>query len=968
MHLLPRELDKLQLIQVGRLAQSRLARGIRLNQAEATALITTQILELMREGNHTVAELMQLGREMLGYRHVLPAVPSGLEDVQVEGTVPSGTFLVTVNHPIASTDGNLELALQGSFLPVPDPERTFPWNDHLAELYRPERQPGAVFVRPEPIVINEGRKRYRLRITNHGDRPIQVGSHFHLVEANASLSFDRVRAYGRRLDIAAGTAVRFEPGESKTVTLVDIAGHRVIRGGNHLMPGPVEHTPERYRALIEQLTLRSFATVTEPEIRRASRNEKEKEEEEIKPTTIDRHTYADMFGPTTGDRVRLGDTDLVLEVEKDYTMYGDECKFGGGKVIREGMGQAVGVGDDGALDLVITNALIVDYTGIFKADIGIRKGYIVGIGKAGNPDVMDGVTPGMTVGVTTDVIGGEGKIVTAGAIDTHVHFVGLDLCHEAIASGITTMIGGGAGPTTGTNATTCTTGRFHMQFMLEAVDTLPLNFGFTGKGNTSASEGLIEQVEAGAIGLKIHEDWGSTPAAIDACLTVCDQYDIQASIHTDTLNEAGFVEATIAAFKDRAIHTYHTEGAGGGHAPDIIQVCGVPHVLPSSTNPTRPYTLNTLDEHIDMLMVCHHLSKNIPEDIAFAESRIRAETIAAEDVLHDQGAISMISSDSQAMGRIGEVVSRTWRTAHKMKIQRGYLPPDHRRADDDGGEESYTSKSSRATDSNHDVSVSSSKPNPSSATYLPPSPPFDTPHDNFRIKRYVSKYTINPAITHGIAHVVGSIEVGKLADLILFTPRNFGSRPEMVVKGGTIAWSAMGDANGSIPTTQPVNLRPAYGALPGAAAINSLTFVSRAALHRLTMGQAKGNEVADVVERQGTQKKTVVGRGSSKPLTSQTKHGRGGGGGGRHHQSGDEEMAVADNVVVVDNTPLNYRINKRLVAVQSCRTITKHDLKFNSALPVVVVDPETYQVTADGVPCVCDPVAVLPLTQNYNLF
>jgi urease subunit alpha len=490
--------------------------------------------------------------------------------------------------------------------------------------------------------------------------------------------------------------------------------------------------------------------------------------------------YAEMFGPTTGDKVRLGDTSLVLEVEKDFACYGDECKFGGGKVIREGMGQAAGVGQDEALDCVITNALVVDYTGIFKADIGIKNGLIAGIGKAGNPDVMNGVTPGMIVGVTTEVIAGEGLILTAGGIDSHIHYICPQQAFEAIASGVTTFVGGGTGPATGTCATTCTPGAHHLRMMLQATDGLPLNFGFTGKGNTALPAGLPEQILGGAIGLKLHEDWGTSPAAIDCCLSVADEHDVQVTIHTDTLNESGFVEASIAAFKGRTIHTYHSEGAGGGHAPDIIRVCGEPNVLPSSTNPTRPYTINTIDEHLDMLMVCHHLDPNLPEDVAFAESRIRGETIAAEDILHDLGAISMMSSDSQAMGRVGEVITRSWQTAHKMRQQRGQLPGE--RGD----------------------------------------------NDNLRIKRYIAKYTINPAISHGMAHLIGSIEVGKLADLVLWKPAFFSAKPEMVIKGGIIAWSQMGDPNASIPTPQPVLMRPMFGAFGSASEPISIAFVSRA--------------------------------------------------------------------------------------------------------------------------------------------
>ena len=498
--------------------------------------------------------------------------------------------------------------------------------------------------------------------------------------------------------------------------------------------------------------------------------------------TIHRRHYADIYGPTTGDRVRLGDTALVAEVEADATVYGDECKFGGGKVLRDGMGQAAGIPDQRALDCVITNALIVDWSGIRKADVGIKGGRIAGIGKAGNPDVMAGVAPELVVGVTTEVIAGEGLILTAGGIDAHIHYICPQQAYDALASGITTFIGGGTGPATGTNATTCTPGSRHVELMLQATDALPMNFGFLGKGNTSLPEGLEEQIRAGAIGLKLHEDWGSTPAAIDCCLNVAEQHDVQVAIHTDTLNESGYVDDSIAAFKGRAIHTYHTEGAGGGHAPDIIRVCGEPNVLPSSTNPTRPYTVNTLDEHLDMLMVCHHLDRNIPEDVAFAESRIRGETIAAEDVLHDLGAISIMSSDSQAMGRVGEVICRTWQTAHKMRVERGAL----------AGERGA--------------------------------------NDNLRIRRYIAKYTINPALVHGVADEVGSVELGKLADLVLWNPALFGVKPELVFKGGFIAWAQMGDPNASIPTPQPLMMRPMFGAYGRAVGATSLAFVSRLSL------------------------------------------------------------------------------------------------------------------------------------------
>lgn len=516
-------------------------------------------------------------------------------------------------------------------------------------------------------------------------------------------------------------------------------------------------------------------------------------------TKISGETYAMMYGPTTGDRVRLADTSLVIEVEKDYTTYGDESKFGGGKTLRDGMGQSVGTtSGDGDLDLVITNALVLDYTGIYKADIGIKNGLIAGIGKAGNPSVMDGVTPGMTVGASTEALAGEGLILTAGGLDTHIHFISPQQIDCALYSGVTTMIGGGTGPADGTNATTCTPGPWNMEMMLKAAEEYPMNIGLLGKGNSSDEKALVEQIRAGAMGLKLHEDWGSTPAAIDHCLNVADEYDVQVAIHTDTLNEGGCVEDTLAAIGGRTIHTYHTEGAGGGHAPDIIRAAAAPNVLPSSTNPTMPFTVNTLDEHLDMLMVCHHLDKRIPEDVAFADSRIRPETIAAEDVLHDMGVFSMMSSDSQAMGRVGEVITRTWQTASKMKDERGALPEDEGHG-----------------------------------------------NDNFRAKRYIAKYTINPAITHGVASYVGSVEKGKFADLVLWNPAFFGIKPDMIIKGGMIIASKMGDANASIPTCEPVMYRPMFGAHGKARYASCLTFVSRAAMEE------------GVAEKYGLQKKVV---------------------------------------------------------------------------------------------------------------
>ena len=567
---------------------------------------------------------------------------------------------------------------------------------------------------------------------------------------------------------------------------------------------------------------------------------------------LDRRSYVGLYGPTTGDRVRLGDTGLEVEVERDLAQYGDECVFGGGKVLRDGMGQMPGANDDAALDVVITNALILDHSGIYKADVGIKHGRIIAIGKAGNPRVMGGVHPAMIVGVTTEAIAGEGLILTAGGIDAHIHFICPQQAHEALASGVTTFIGGGTGPATGTNATTCTPGARHIALMLQATDALPINIGLTGKGNSSDPAGLGDQIRAGAVGLKLHEDWGTTPRTIDTCLALAEDEDVQVTIHTDTLNESGYVDDSIAAFKGRTIHTYHTEGAGGGHAPDILRVCGEANVLPSSTNPTRPFTQNTLDEHLDMLMVCHHLKRSIPSDVAFAESRIRAETIAAEDVLHDLGALSIIASDSQAMGRVGEVICRTWQTAAKMKDERGRL---------DG----------------------------------------ETGHnDNLRARRYVAKYTINPAIAHGMSHEIGSVEVGKWADLVLWRPAFFGIKPELVLKGGFIAWAQMGDPNASIPTPQPSYMRPMFGAMGHALGKTSLAFVSPRAL-------AEG----DVRE---------------------------------------------------------LGLEKRLRAVRNCRNLGKKDMKLNDALPAMKVDPETYQVFADGNLLRATPATRVALARLYSLF
>ncbi|CAE6512356.1 unnamed protein product [Rhizoctonia solani] len=814
MRIPPREHDKLLLHQLGSLAQKRLARGLKLNHTEATALIASQLQEYIRDGNHRVDELMQLGKEILGRRHVLSSVPALLHEIQVEGTFPDGVFLVTVHDPICTDSGDLEKALYGSFLPIPSNDK-FILED--PSLYARSAGPGAIVVRRggKPIVINEGRDRIRLKVTNKGDRPIQVGSHYIFSETNRFLDFDRVKASGRRLDIPSGTAVRFEPGDTKPVDLVWIGGTGIVHGGNSITSGRHSRSPrscELPKRFLEALA--KIPVLDEEEIRKkiiASGFAHTPEPGALsisEPHTVTRETYAGMYGPTTGDRVRLGDTCLWVEVEDDLTVYGEECMFGGGKTIRDSMGQACSGRydrEDSEIcvpDLIIDNALIIDWSGIYKADIGIYKGKIVGIGQSGNPDTMDGVDPNLIVGTSTEVIAGENLIVTAGAIDAHVHYICPQQWQEAMASGTTTMIGGGTGPSAGTNATTCTPSPFYMRHMLAATDSIPMNFMFTGKGNSCCPDALAEIVRAGAGGLKLHEDWGTTPAAIKCCLDVGDKYDVQVNIHTDTLNESGFVESTTEAFGGRTIHTYHTEGAGGGHAPDIIVVCEQDNVLPSSTNPTRPFAVNTVSEHHDMLMVCHHLNKSIPEDCAFADSRIRKETIAAEDVLHDIGAISMIASDSQAMGRVGEVISRTWRTASKMRELNGPLVD---LGDEDG-------------------------------------------KDNARVKRYISKYTVNPAITHGISHSVGQVKVGCLADLVLWRPENFGTKPEMVLKSGVIAWAQMGDANASIPTVQPVYSRPMWGAHPGSAALNSVAFVSKISKElgiRQTYGLSKQVEVVE---------------------------------------------------------------------------------------------------------------------------
>lgn len=878
MKLSPREMDHLVLSQAGQLAQKRLARGKRLSYPEAVALIAHVVMERARDGDASVAQLMDSSRRLLGLNNVMQDVPGLLHEVQVEATFPDGTKLVTVHSPVTLDNGDLKMALYGSFLPVPKP------TDFGPQVTRKLVPIGYVFSPPQTVTLNPGKEGILVSVTNTGDRPIQVGSHYHFVETNPYLEFDRKIAYGRRLNICSGTAVRFEPSETKTVNLVAIGGSKIVSGGNNLIMNYDTNVGASMTSCIPGSSGGSVGNGTPVDIgnpppdfvdKLKSLGFCHKDQSNVpvaKPVEMSRETYAQTFGPTKGDRIRLGDTCLVVEIEKDLCAgddgenYGDEVKFGGGKVLRDGLGQASGLSEADAVDTVITNAVIMDYTGIYKADVGIKGGNIVGIGKAGNPDTMDNVDPNLYVGVTTEVIAGEGLILTAGGIDAHVHFICSQLADEAIASGLTTLLGGGTGPATGTCATTCTPSPEHIKMMLQSTDGFPLNFGFTGKGNASQPAGLLDQIKAGVCGLKLHEDWGTTPATIDTCLTVAEDHDIQVNIHTDTLNESTMCEGSIAAFKGRTIHTYHSEGAGGGHAPDIIRVCGEMNVLPSSTNPTRPYTKNTIDEHLDMLMVCHHLDKKLKEDVAFAESRIRGETIAAEDILHDMGAISIISSDSQAMGRIGEVIARTWQTAHKMKVQRGQLKEDEKVFEDTARVPGKLAKV-----------------------------------DNARAKRYIAKYTINPAIAHGFSDVVGSVEVGKLADLCLWSPAFFGAKPNLVIKGGQIAWAQMGDPNASIPTPEPVIMRP--------------QFIARSAL------AAAGCSMAFV-------SKLSVNSGAIK----------------------------------------KYGLNKTIYPVSNCRGLKKTDMKLNGACPKIVVDSETYQVTADGELLECTPLDELPLAQRYFMF
>ncbi|GAB2592702.1 urease subunit alpha [Kribbella endophytica] len=832
--------------------------------------------------------------------------------------------------------------------------------------------PGAVRVAPGTIELNADRtpsERLRLVILNTGDRPVQIGSHLHLPDANSALAFDREAAEGFRLDLPAGTSQRFEPGASREVAAVALRGRRVVpglqvkpagdaRAGEPAAAGGAAETSRTADAgavgaaetsrtadagmggAAGTLRMADAGAVGAAETSRTADAEAGNAAE-ASPTAdagavgaaessrsaatgaigaaessraagagagvlaIPRAAYAALYGPTVGDQVRLGDTDLWVEVERDLTVGGEEVVFGGGKSIRESMGQGTTTRAEGAPDTVITNVLVIDWWGIVRADVGIRDARIVALGKAGNPDIADGIHPDLRIGPSTDVISGEGRILTAGGIDSHVHLLSPSQLHEASASGITTIVGGGTGPSEGSKATTVTPGAWHLQQMHRALDDFPLNVLLLGKGNTVSAEGLAEQALAGAAGYKVHEDWGSTPAAINAALQAADDWGLQVALHADSLNEAGFVESTLAAIAGRSIHAFHVEGAGGGHAPDILSIAAHPHVIPGSTNPTLPHTVNTVAEHLDMLMVCHHLNPEVPEDLAFAESRIRATTIAAEDILHDLGALSITSSDAQAMGRIGEVITRTWQVAHVMKLRRGHLdlggPPNLGPADPTRGGAGTTGSAGAVGGSRAIVGAAEAGGARVAATGLPT----DTGRraigslaDNDRVRRYVAKYTINPAVAHGIDHLVGSVEPGKLADLALWEPAFFGVRPALVIKGGTIAWAALGDPNASIPTPQPVLMRPAFGDAIGAR--TSYSFVAPAALE---------NGLAERLE-----------------------------------------------------------LRRELLAVRPTRDIGKAQMKNNDALPSIHIDPETFAITVDGNLIEPAPAERLPLAQLYQMF
>ncbi|RBA15646.1 urea amidohydrolase (urease) alpha subunit [Fusarium proliferatum] len=830
MHYSPREVEKLLFSQAGRLAQRRLAHGKKLNHLECTALIATVLQEIIHNEDYSVADLMKLGRGILGRRHVHPSVVGTLKQMQVEGTFKTGTHLITIHDPISTDDGDLKMALYGSFLPVPSHDLFPAIND---SDFHPSAMPGAI--RPADtgdIIFNAGRDRVRLTVTNKGTRAIHIGSHFHFMETNPDLDFDREKAYGYHLDLPAGEFLRFEPNEPKKVTLVQIGGSRIIQGGSGYAKGPID--PSNVQKILHQLQQSGYRHSPE----------KSTKSESFQPCSITREKYASAYGPTTGDLIRLGSTDLWVKVEKDYTSYGDECTLGCGKTIRDGMGAASGCSDADCLDLAIINAVIIDWTGIFKADIGVKNGTIVGIGKAGNPATMDGVSDNMVIGSNTDIIDAGGKIATAGGIDTHVHNICPQQAFEAISSGITTLFGGGTGPSTSSTAVNGTASKKYIRQMMQACDQLPLNFGLVGKGSDSERVGLLDQIKAGVIALKLHEDFGCTPSTIDNCLETSN------AISTPTVSTKQ-ASSNTPQQSSKGVAFYHVEGAGGGHAPDVIKLVAYPNVLPSSTTPTMPFTTNTIDEHIDMAANCHRLSKDNPDDASFLKNRIREETISAEDILHDIGAISIISSDSQAMGRSAEVLTCTWKAAHNNKVQRGPLDEDK-----------------------------------------------DTGADNFRVKRYVSKYTINPAITQGISHAVGSVEAGKLADLVIWDPAEFGTKPFQVLKKGFITYAQMGDPNGAVADVEPLIGRPMYGALHPE---SSVMFVSQASI-------AQGGDVH------------------------------------------------------------SYGLKKQIEVVKNCRTVKKSDLKYNSAIPKVEVDPETLVVTCDGKELRSEPASSLPLTRQSFLY
>ncbi|GAB0139147.1 hypothetical protein EsDP_00007360 [Epichloe bromicola] len=798
---------------------------------------------------------------MLGRRHVLPSVCSTLKEVRVEGTFKSGTHLVTVRDPISTDEVDLKMALYGSFLPVPNRD-LFPTPQNSE--YEPDRQPGAVVVEEGRIFLNAHRRKVLIKVVNKGDRPIQTGSHYHFLESNPRLEFDRSRTYGYRLDIPSGTTLRNEPGDATRVILVKIGGNMMMSGGNCLSPGFVEQC--RVDEIVRNLQIKGFAHVHDPDAHDIDADEGST----TYAHTLSRSEYAAMYGPTTGDRVRLGHTELWIKVERDFASYGDECKAGYGRTLRDGIGQASGRPGEQCLDLVIANALILDYTGIYKADIGVKDSVIVGIGRAGNPDTMDGVTANMVIGSSTAIVPAEGKIITAGGVDTYTSQISLGKAQESLASGVTTLLGGSMGSSAGTHHTP---GTASIGALLQVYDSLPLNIGLIGMGSDSTVENLREQITAGACGMCVQESRGAIPATIDACLTACDEFDVQCSISTDTLNESGYVESSISAFKGRTVYTNHTEGAGGGHVPDVISLAGLNNILPASSNVTRPLTQDRSDELPDMVMASNDLSRSVDEDFRLAESQIRRPTIAAEDILHDMGAISIINSGSQAMGRCGEVISTCWNTAHKNKLQRGHL-----------GEDGQTES------------------------------------DNARVKRYVSKYTINPAIAQGIGHILGSLEVGKLADIVIWEPAWFGTKPSCILKGGMVAWE------------QTVSGNEGY-------------WHDLAISNLYSSSHLQGSPSGSIPTIQPT-----FGRPVHRSLAPSSK------------------ILIVSNESISSGKIASYGLRSRIEAVRNCRRISKASMRLNNSVPRIQVDPETYTVSADGEPLWRAPADALPLSQAQYVF